>query len=824
MRRKIKSNRQGAVLMTVTVVAVMMVVIVAAAISLVAHTNTKTNEEYRKKQAYFAASSCLEAFVVKETNMMVDATHTSAFIEAKVAELQRIAADAQTIHVKIGELSGDGSTVDDAKLIGVNHPRWNDIDVTLKVEEAGSSSSLKATAVGRYLGQTEKVVAYMSIKPQSMGTTRPGALEIIGTNGGGNDSYNNISVYGNTSAPLKQSDTVNTLYKVTKNNSSFYGDTSIYGTLAFSDGTPVLKSNPYYVPGVNNDQTKGCTMYVSRSFAMLQNTGKVTSQYEKDRSFSAEPRGLNAYNYIQVDEAMIMTGDNAVIGAENYEIDIYTSLFDLGIHPKDITLNNGTNLVDAMTAACEPGAVNDYKDTMDMGGHGNDSKIWGNIYVRSKNEFVDGSLYLGCLNGVIHGDVYVEGDIYITDNNYTIDGNVYVQPKTGRALSDRVHGGGGTVNVTAGHEFKELDWTSMSGRSVVPNNFKPIPYYYYPEHMLCLKGAGGMTVSTIADTYKSFYGKGGDMTELKDRTDVPWFWTDDNGHPTDGTYDPVTGRANIDTVNFEPGFYDSNIDVNFTAVAKQSFVLGSYVNNATILVDLDNAVENADGRHDIVIILKNQASVSNNLTIIVKNDNHDVESDDARFCYLVSDSGVGDVYNEYYDSGKTQESTYSNQFNGKNGKAAPFFNSNNRFNLQEYSTYREVYLGHGLDPTDRDYSSDPNVYDMPHGSIIMLLTEDATFIAPQDTYMQCCIYGPRANFKWENNGKQLMIYPTYADDGNKVMTNIIGSCIVKNFMTSNNNNTVVYNPVSSKSMVTVAHGFGDSVIDKTFTLDKYNNF
>lgn len=820
MRRKHKSNRQGAVLMTVTIVAVMMVVIVGAAISLVAHTNSKTNEEYRKKQAYFAASSCLEAFVVKETNMIADGTYTNDFIQQKLDELRDIAKSGTTATVKIGELNGAGE-VDEGNLIGAKHARWNDITVTLRVERIdGSDYSLRAIAVGKYLGKEAKVVAYMSTKELAMGKTVPGALEIIGTNGGGNSSYNNISVYGNTSAPLLESHNVNTIYSVTKNNSKFYGDTSIYGTLAFSGGSPKMTSNPYYVPGKDNGQTKGCTLYVSRSFTMNQNTGSLTSKYVKERNkvdptkYDVAPKGENAFNYIQVDEAMCMMGDQCFVGETSHEIDIYTHLFSMGSHPSAITLTNGDNLLDAM-AASVTNKVDDYKATVNGGGNGNGIKVYGNIYVRKLNDVFDGSAYLGAAsegnNCKIIGDLYVEGDVHVL-KGFTIDGNIYIKPKGGAAdtIANRVFGYSNLTFENSG-KVEFVDWTLLGGRATVPNNFAPLPYYYYPEHMMCLPGESGMTVSTICNTYKNFYESDG--VTLKPASDTtPHLTTDDNGKPTD-------------TVNFESDVDVSDSNGNtkhFTVVAKKSFVLGGNgqkINNASILVDLDNAEANADGRHDIVIILGNNTTVMNNLEIIVKNQNHDSEGDDPRFCYLVSDSGVGIVNNEYATEAplRTKESTYSDFI------AKPYFNSNNRFNLQEWDTYFEVQKGHGLNPTDKEYN-DPNIYDLPHGCIIMLLTEGATFVAPQDTYMQCTIYGPRATFQWTNNGKSLKIYPAAEDGVDSIMTNIIGSCIIQNFVTSDNNNTIVYNPVSSKSMVAVAHGFAESLADRTFTLDRYDSY
>ena len=97
MKTKFKSQRKGAVLATVTVVSVMMVVIIAAATQLVAHTSARTNKEYRKKQAYYVASSCLRAFVAETTRSATDAVYTDAEITEKITQLQRIAASGKTI-------------------------------------------------------------------------------------------------------------------------------------------------------------------------------------------------------------------------------------------------------------------------------------------------------------------------------------------------------------------------------------------------------------------------------------------------------------------------------------------------------------------------------------------------------------------------------------------------------------------------------------------------------------------------------------------------------------------------------------------------------
>ncbi|MBQ9541028.1 hypothetical protein [Ruminococcus sp.] len=806
MRRKMKSNRQGAVLMTVTIVSVMMVVIVAAAISLVAHTNTKTNREYRKKQAYFAASSCLEAFVVKETNMIVDPTHTQEFIQDRIKELNDIVTSKKTATVRIGELNAAGDDVIDANLIGNSHPRWNDITVTLKLEPSGGDG-IKAISTATYLGEEQKVVAYLNIQPLKAGTTIPGALEIIGTTGGSNTSYNNISVYGNTSAPDKASHDANTCYVCATNNDQFYGDTSIYGSLVFSGANPSLKANPYYVDGIDNGQTKGCTMYVSRSFVMGNNTPHIESTWVKERDYAKAPKGIDGYNYVQVDEALVMNGNNGYpggcyIGSPHHEVDVYAGILVMGKKPSSVTIQpSGENLLDVMAQSSAD--IDDYKSKIDVGSEGSGNEIYGNVYLRKNtqlgSEKFDGSAYLYSNNGHIYGDLYVEGNVYVS-GTFTVHGNVYFQGASGEDANSRIKSGSLTIVDESNNSVEPqiADWISSGGRATVPNNFNPLPYYYYPEHMLCLKEDG---VSTIADTYAFFYKN---ATELKDKGgDVPYFYKRAEDAHADETAVFGTGET-IDGIHFD-------------AVVNQSFVLG-YVENARILVDLDNAVENKDGGHDIVIMLNDNAVLKNNVEIIVRNSKYDPESDDARFCYLVSDSGIGYVDNNYMDSGKTAESGYSGF------KPNPRFIAYDKFFVMEFDSYKAVIADKGLNPTDKDYGADPNVYNLPHGSIIILLTEGAEFSVHQQSILQCSIYGPRATMGWSNDGRPLKIYPTYAETNSTIATNVIGNCVVKNYNVSANNVTIVYNPVSSKSMVAVAHGFGQELQTSTFELKRYDNY
>jgi hypothetical protein len=94
----------------------------------------------------------------------------------------------------------------------------------------------------------------------------PKALEIIGTDGGIDDKFENLQVYGATGATSMESHDLNTVYCFNHNENKLYGDTDINGSMAVQNNNRFY-SNPYYCQG--EDDTKGCVVNVSRSMVLL---------------------------------------------------------------------------------------------------------------------------------------------------------------------------------------------------------------------------------------------------------------------------------------------------------------------------------------------------------------------------------------------------------------------------------------------------------------------------------------------------------------------------------------------------------------------------
>ena len=147
------------------------------------------------------ASSCLEGFVTEATTYSAEGSATDEQARANIQMLQDIAASGEEIDVKVTDELGN--ELSDVYQRGMGSCK-------IKLEENGSENNLKAIATAEYLGEEQTVVAYFSIKPISDKQPMNNALEIIGTDGGGNNGYNNVEVYGNTAASEIESHNKNT--------------------------------------------------------------------------------------------------------------------------------------------------------------------------------------------------------------------------------------------------------------------------------------------------------------------------------------------------------------------------------------------------------------------------------------------------------------------------------------------------------------------------------------------------------------------------------------------------------------------------------------
>jgi hypothetical protein len=875
-KRKVRTQRRGAVLMTVTVVTCMMVIIVAAGISLVGHTNARSNKEYRMKQAYFVASSCLESFVSETTGLSVDATHQESEIAAAIESMKSKARTGETVTVEIKDVSGSA--------VAATQPRWDDVTCTLKLEPVNASdtnlSDLKAICTATYLGETKTVVAYLSVMPLQAGKSNTRALEVIGTNGGGNDSYNNMRVYGNAGAIADQSHDNNTMYDCSTNDCKFYGDVLIRGSL--TSGVQMrLGRNPYYINGFNDvdgggNETPGSTMTVTRTLNIANNETKLTSVIPKNATTDVAPIGNNAYNYVQTGEALLMqSGGGAYIGDDpNFQVDVYTGLLYMGQ-----VRNNADVLARVMDSLDNPdphiGAVaagrvsleerNRFYDKIVSGAQGQRQYIYGNVYAINRNPNFNGDVIIDGGNNHIYGDLWVEGNLII-NGDLEVTGTVhFIGPET----PERMPNGRPSNCVDI---LYDQSWSSSDRATEPPiKTSDPDPYRYYPEHMLMLNG-----FSTIKNTYTGMYAADG----VNYNSAIPTI-NDNSFKGGRNPGDPVT-LANGDVFTPEPN--ETVYVINKSALVNR---IGFDDKDVVYIIDLDDSYsdtptgKNPDGTNDIVLLLENSQpklplniwdpfyqSVGNNKSAILVHNTHiDANNNPERMCYFVTDSGANGVVNDETASNPNAVSTYSHdsfkkpdsdslanaravfekylQDQGYNASQIAdastfkdpsdpsithhmidgpiFYAGNGKLRIYDFFTYEANRKNQTINPTEN--TDVPADYQTVRGSAAFLATEGSYIYIGQESMIQASIYCPRATFRWNNNGVSMRIMPDPTVSGvSQEMTipvNIFGCCITGNFQPSANNVHVIYQKVSEHSMLQKAKGPGEEMATESFKLVKY---
>lgn len=941
MKTKFKTQRKGAVLMTVVVVSMMMVVIVGAAISLVYHTNYRTNKEYRLKQAYFAASSVLESFVAETTSYTQAAGSDVGEIADAIDKLQQV-ADGKPAKVTINKVTRGGGIGD---AIEEDNPRWGNVEVTLSVEKVGGSdSSLKAISTATYLGQEKTVVAYLAIKPLNKKKSVLNALEMMNANGG--KDYNKIRVYGNTSAPDIQTHNDNVVYFFTSNEDTFYGDMSIYGSAVLQVGMN-MNANPYYYDKVYSSEdevrldelyTPGGVLRVSRTLYFQTDSPLVQTTLIKNSAMNESVNGdnKNYYNFIEAREALVMGAVGARIGSVGSSgsiadsdakmVDVYTSLLYMG------DINQKPELVDWCASTATSPAT--FKSKFTRMSDGRNQKIYGNIYTFGPDTSSDttpfnGDIYLENNGCEIRGDIYCDGDFYIRDLNTlsTItEGNVYFS--TGGSFRNWSSGAAYTAEEceaklgSHGTVKYNYDWKNNIPRADRPLSLENTitPYYYYPEHLLLEP-----SISTISNTYKSLYGTGANTlngTGIDDSIRRPTYslsgssyvldpngdyiqdddglyidvktkyryqswdgqyavdqWTDEPYlKKSDGTYvrdlgqftyyakgissmktersgnkvqywgyeyaggTEIRGKYTITDGSYEYKYKDKTGVEKTEILVPKDFDNGGrqleyvvtesciwdktfgMINNVkgNILIDLDHAKKNADGNYDIVIILDPKVTMTNSECpkILVKNFEHGPDSDDPRFVYFVSDSGIGTVNNEY-GADRITPSTYDKT----TFKKADYNYADNTakivlMNLVDYCHSNLQDNANSLDPTGRELGAP--VYDVGSGGIFLLMTEGCRINFGQDSILQCNIFMPKGTFRFANDGKKMNVEPVATVWGKGPITvNIIGSLSCEEYDSSANENTIIYQPASNKSMLAFVHGVEDEAATESFQLVRY---
>lgn len=290
-------NKPGVVLFTAVAVMLMLSILLTATVSFVSVNRTKTNDNYKSKQAYLTASSTLESFINQiQTDTAPTNDPTAKAQQKKAIENLKKLASAN---------SGKGTTTN-VSYNGVDGKSDNIGTTKITVAQEGTSAKyIVVTCETTYLGKTEQVAAHISIRSDPKPADYTNTIELVGNGGAG---YDNLNVIGDMAGIN------NTTGKVYR----FINDTQIYGSYLMYGSLEVTTQPKIYLKPSLVDETKGSTVTISENLT-VSNKFKVWSTMAR----------ADGYNYINIGQK-ISTSNHFNIGDSGFEIDLFCSEANIG--------------------------------------------------------------------------------------------------------------------------------------------------------------------------------------------------------------------------------------------------------------------------------------------------------------------------------------------------------------------------------------------------------------------------------------------------------------------------------------------------------------
>ena len=254
-------NKPGVVLFTAVAVMLMLSILLTATVSFVSVNRTKTNDNYKSKQAYLTASSTLESFINQiQTDTAPTNDPTAKAQQKKAIDNLKKLASAN---------SGKGTTTN-VSYNGSNGKSDNIGTTKITVAQEGTSvANIVVTCETTYLGKTEKVAAHISTQSVTKPAEYTNTIELVGNGGAG---YDNLNVIGDMAGI---NNTTGKVYRFT-NNTSIYGSYLMYGSLEVST-QPLIMLKPSLV-----DEKQGSTVTISENLDVSNSTSTPQWQEQTD--------------------------------------------------------------------------------------------------------------------------------------------------------------------------------------------------------------------------------------------------------------------------------------------------------------------------------------------------------------------------------------------------------------------------------------------------------------------------------------------------------------------------------------------------------------
>lgn len=290
-------NKPGVVLFTAVAVMLMLSILLTATVSFVSVNRTKTNDNYKSKQAYLTASSTLESFINQiQTDTAPTNDPTAKAQQKKAIDNLKKLASAN---------SGKGTTTN-VSYNGSNGKSDNIGTTKITVAQEGTSAKyIVVTCETTYLGKTEKVAAHISTHPVPKPAEYTNTIELVGNGGAG---YDNLNVIGDMAGI---NNTTGKIYRFT-NNTSIYGSYLMYGSLEVST-QPLIMLKPSLV-----DEKQGSTVTISENL-------DVSNEFHINSTMAR----ADGYNYVNIGQKL-STSNHMDVGSSGFDVDLFCCEANIG--------------------------------------------------------------------------------------------------------------------------------------------------------------------------------------------------------------------------------------------------------------------------------------------------------------------------------------------------------------------------------------------------------------------------------------------------------------------------------------------------------------
>lgn len=291
-------NKPGVVLFTAVAVMLMLSILLTATVSFVSVNRTKTNDNYKSKQAYLTASSTLESFI---NQIQTDTYPTNDDPTAKAKQKQVM----DNLKKLASANSGKGTTTT-VSYNGGDGKSDNIGTTKITVAQEGTSvANIVVTCETTYLGKTEKVAAHISTHSVTKPAEYTNTIELVGNGGAG---YDNLNVIGDMAGI---NNTTGKVYRFT-NNTSIYGSYLMYGSLEVST-QPLIMLKPSLV-----DEKQGSTVTISENLD-VSNEFRINSTMAR----------ADGYNYVNIGQKL-STSNHMDVGSSGFDVDLFCCEANIG--------------------------------------------------------------------------------------------------------------------------------------------------------------------------------------------------------------------------------------------------------------------------------------------------------------------------------------------------------------------------------------------------------------------------------------------------------------------------------------------------------------